>query len=143
MGGGGGSHTLPNHVTGSGRSTRNSQRVITLRPGALLEISFLFLNSSTPIKSIHYLCDWGRRYSQVRFPTIHLWSNFPCLAGFWFHVMNISWHRSFKGIVLSDIGFQIRLFPGRFKDYSETASMKTLSNSVNFTGDHWRVFERR
>ncbi len=24
------------------------------------------------IKSIHYFCDWGRRYSQVRFPAIHL-----------------------------------------------------------------------
>jgi hypothetical protein len=65
--GGGGSHTLPNHVTGSGRSTRHSRRVITLRPGALLEIYFLFIDSSTPIKSIHYFCDWGRRYNQVRF----------------------------------------------------------------------------
>ncbi len=72
--GGGGSHTLPNHVTGSGQSTRHSRRVITLRPGALLEISFLFLNSSTPIKSIHYFCDWGRRYSQVRFLAIQLLS---------------------------------------------------------------------
>jgi hypothetical protein len=61
---------VPNHVTGSGRSTRHSRRVITLRPGALLEISFLFLNSSTPTKSIHYFCDWERRYSQVRFPAI-------------------------------------------------------------------------
>jgi hypothetical protein len=69
--GGGSSHTLPNHVTGSGRSTRHSRRVITLRPGALLEISFLFPNSSTPTKSIHYFCDWGRRYSQVQFPAIH------------------------------------------------------------------------
>jgi hypothetical protein len=68
--GGGGSHTLPNHVTGSGQSTRHSRMVITLRPGALLEISFLFLNSRTPIKSTHYFCDWGRQYSQVRFPAI-------------------------------------------------------------------------
>jgi hypothetical protein len=40
-GGGGegiGSHTLPNHVTGNRRSTRHSRRVITLRPGGLLEI---------------------------------------------------------------------------------------------------------
>jgi hypothetical protein len=28
--------------------------VITLRSGALLEIPFLFIDSSTPIKSIHY-----------------------------------------------------------------------------------------
>jgi hypothetical protein len=69
---GGSSQTLPNHVTGNGRSTRHSQRVITLGPGALLEISFLFLNSSTPLKSIHYFCDWGRQYSQVQFPGIHL-----------------------------------------------------------------------
>ncbi len=41
-GGGGSSHTSPNHVTGNGRSTRHSRRVIMLRPGALLEISFLF-----------------------------------------------------------------------------------------------------
>jgi hypothetical protein len=54
---GGGSHTLPNHVTGNGRSTRHSRRVITLRPGALLEISFLLIDRSTPIKSIHYFCD--------------------------------------------------------------------------------------
>jgi hypothetical protein len=33
-----GSHTLPNHVTGNGRSTRHTRRVITLRPGALPEI---------------------------------------------------------------------------------------------------------
>ncbi len=44
-----------------------------LRPGALLEISFLFVNSSTPIKSIHYFCDWGRQYSQVLFPAIHVY----------------------------------------------------------------------
>jgi hypothetical protein len=69
-------------VTGSKRSTRYSRRVITLRPGALLEVSFLFLNSSAPIKSIHYLFDWGRRYGQVRFPAIHL---FP-----------ISWHLHFS-----------------------------------------------
>jgi hypothetical protein len=68
--GGCGSNTLPNHVTGNGRSTRHLRRVITLRPSALLEISFLFIVSSTPIKSIHYFCDWGRRYSQVRFPAI-------------------------------------------------------------------------
>jgi hypothetical protein len=37
---GGGSHTLPNHMSGNGRSTRHSRRVITQRPGALLEISF-------------------------------------------------------------------------------------------------------
>jgi hypothetical protein len=72
-GGGGGSHTLPNHLTGNGRSTQHSRRVITLRPGALLEISFLFINSSTPIKSIHYFCDWGRQYSQVRFPAIQIY----------------------------------------------------------------------
>jgi hypothetical protein len=75
----GGSHTLPNHVSGSGWSTRYSRRVITLRPGPLLEISFLFLNSSTLTKSIHYFCDWGRRYSQVRFPAIQvpfiMWEN--------------------------------------------------------------------
>jgi hypothetical protein len=62
----GGSHTLPNHVTGGGLSTRHSRRVITLRPGALLYIYFIFLNSSTPTKSIHYFCDCGRRYNQVR-----------------------------------------------------------------------------
>jgi hypothetical protein len=36
--GGNGSHTLPYHVAGNGRSTRHSRRVITLRPGTLLEI---------------------------------------------------------------------------------------------------------
>jgi hypothetical protein len=40
---GAGSHTLPEHVTGNGRLTQQSRRVITLRPGALLEISFLFI----------------------------------------------------------------------------------------------------
>jgi hypothetical protein len=69
---GGGSHTLPNHVTGGGLSTRHSRRVITLRPDVLLYIYFIFLNSSTPKKSIHYFCDWGRRYSQVRFPAIQV-----------------------------------------------------------------------
>jgi hypothetical protein len=37
-GGGNGSHTLPNHETGNGRSTRHLRGVITLRPGALLDI---------------------------------------------------------------------------------------------------------
>jgi hypothetical protein len=46
--GGADSHTLPNQVTGNGCLTRHLQGVITLRPGALLEISFLFINSSTP-----------------------------------------------------------------------------------------------
>jgi hypothetical protein len=41
--GGAGSHTLPNHLTGNGRSTLYSRRVITLRRGVLLEISVLFL----------------------------------------------------------------------------------------------------
>jgi hypothetical protein len=87
---GGSSHTLPNHVTGSGRSTRHSRRVITLRPGALLEISFLFFNSSTPIKSIHYFCDWGRRYGQVRFPAIQVHLGFSPF-----------WVRSIRGSVQS------------------------------------------
>ncbi len=39
-GGGAGSHTLPNHVTWNGQSTRHSRWVITLRPGALLEIFY-------------------------------------------------------------------------------------------------------
>ncbi len=59
-------------MTGNGRSTWHSRRVITLRPGVLIEISFLFINSSSPNKSIHYFRDWGRRYSQVRFPATHL-----------------------------------------------------------------------
>jgi hypothetical protein len=71
LAGGGGSHTLPNHVTGNGRSIQHSRRVIALRPGALLEISFLFINS-TPIKSIHYFCDVGKRCNQVRFPAKQL-----------------------------------------------------------------------
>jgi hypothetical protein len=55
--GGGGSHTLPNHVTGNGRSTRHLRGVITLRPGALLEISFLFINSSTVLDLVSQVRD--------------------------------------------------------------------------------------
>jgi hypothetical protein len=77
--GGGGSHTLPNHVTGSGRSTWHSRRVITLRPGALLEIYFLFPNSSTPTKSIHYFCDWEDDIA--RFDSLWYRHNLPsCLT---------------------------------------------------------------
>ncbi len=54
---GGGSHTLPNHVTGNRQSTRHSRRVITLRPGALLEIYFLFIKSST-LNKIYTLFLW-------------------------------------------------------------------------------------
>ncbi len=50
--GGNGSHTLPNHVTGNGWSTRHSRGVITLRPSALLEIFyFISHSSSTPNKN--------------------------------------------------------------------------------------------
>jgi hypothetical protein len=63
-----GSHTLPNHVTGNGQSTWHSGWVITLRPGALLEISFSLHDSNTPYYKLYVIiCDWGRRYSQVRF----------------------------------------------------------------------------
>jgi hypothetical protein len=41
-GGGAGSHTLPYHVTGNRWSTRHSRWVITLRPGALLDIFLIF-----------------------------------------------------------------------------------------------------
>ncbi len=69
--GGAGSHTLPNHVTGNGRSTRHSRWIITLRPGALLNFFYSFPTVAVClIITIHYFCDWGRRYSQVRFPAI-------------------------------------------------------------------------
>ncbi len=51
------------------RATVPLSRLECDRP-EMLKISFLFIHSSTPIKSIHYFCDWGRRYSQVRFPAI-------------------------------------------------------------------------
>ncbi len=71
-GGGNGSHTLPNQVTGNGRSTRHSRWVI--KPTWRTARNFLsHTNSSTPLLNyIHCFCDWGRRYSQVRFPAIHL-----------------------------------------------------------------------
>ncbi len=70
--GGNGSHTLPNHVTGNGRSTRYSRWVI--KPTLRTARNFLcHTNSSTPLLNyIHCFCDWGRRYCQVRFPAIQL-----------------------------------------------------------------------
>ncbi len=71
-GGGNGSHTLPNHVTGNGRSTRHTRLVI--KPTRHTARNFFFhTNSSTSLLNHrHCFCDWGRRYSQVRFPAIHL-----------------------------------------------------------------------
>ncbi len=65
------SHTLPNHVTGNGRSTRHSRWVI--KPTRRTARNFLsHINSSTPLLNYkHCFCDWVRRYSQVRFPAIH------------------------------------------------------------------------
>jgi hypothetical protein len=42
------------------------------QPGALLEISFYTNSSTSLLNYIHCFCDWGRRYSQVRFPAIQL-----------------------------------------------------------------------
>ncbi len=69
-GGGNGSHTVPYHVTGNGRSTRHSRWVI--KPTRRTTRNFFsHTNSSTPLlNSIHCFCDWGRRYSQVRFSAI-------------------------------------------------------------------------
>jgi hypothetical protein len=70
--GGADSHTLPNQVTGNWRSTRHSRGVITLRPSALLEIYFLFINSSSPKWNLYLIFVTGeddiarfdsRRYS--------------------------------------------------------------------------------
>ncbi len=74
LGGGPGSHTLPDHMTGNGRSTRHSRRVITLSPGALLEIFKFFHTVAVRLKNngTSLFFDWGRRYSQVQLPAIQL-----------------------------------------------------------------------
>jgi hypothetical protein len=42
-----------------------------LRPIAILEIFKFSQGSSTPNNKLYIIiCDWGRRYSQVRFPAI-------------------------------------------------------------------------
>jgi hypothetical protein len=47
------------------------QGVITLRPGALLEISLiLYVTAVRQIKLYIIIFDWGRQYRQVRFPGI-------------------------------------------------------------------------
>jgi hypothetical protein len=45
-----------------------------LRPGALLEIFFIFHTVAVrPINKLYIIIfDWGRRYSEVRFPAIQL-----------------------------------------------------------------------
>jgi hypothetical protein len=73
-GAGGWFSLITNHVTGNGRSTWHLRWVITLRPGALLEIFLIFHGSSMPNNKLYIIiCDWGRRYSQVRFPAIQEW----------------------------------------------------------------------
>ncbi len=79
-----GSHTLPNHMTGSGQSTQHSQRVLTLRPGALLEIYFLFIVSSTPINLyINFVIgeDDTARFDSRRYDDFHpFYLNFDILS---------------------------------------------------------------
>ncbi len=70
-GGGDGSHTLPNHVTGKGRSTRHSWRVIKPTRGTAKNFQFPhgFAVRSMNTKYYYYF-DWGRWYNQVLFPVI-------------------------------------------------------------------------
>jgi hypothetical protein len=58
---------------GNRRSTRHSWGVITLRPGALLEISFLFSHASNTPKLYNIIFLTGEdEYSQDQFPAIQL-----------------------------------------------------------------------
>ncbi len=53
---------------------RHSRGVITLRPSELLEISLILFTIAarqTKLYLRYYFFDWGRQYSQVRFPAIH------------------------------------------------------------------------
>ncbi len=79
-------YTLPNNVTGSRWSTRHSRGVITLRPGALLEIFNISHGSSTPNKNctLHLLFlteeddiarfdSWRYMYMFTDFAHIHIY----------------------------------------------------------------------
>ncbi len=74
--GGGRGLVLTQHLimwSGNRWSTRNSRRVITLQPGALLEISsFFHMKAVRPFITHHYFFNGEDDYSQDRFPVIHV-----------------------------------------------------------------------